>query len=734
MSKFIKFMSSKNSFPVYIILLVGISFFAFRGIKFSSPKAHHTVMVNGMELPESEGIETKIVPNQYEKIIRNVMLVLEELHYNPKKVDDVFSKQIFTDYLEGLDASKDILLLSDINDLRKKFENKIDDELKLEVKADFFGTAGEVYKKRLEEIGSYMDEFLSKPFDFTVQENIQLDPKKIEFPKDAAQRKDYWRKKLKFMTLERYNDLLNQNETAKQKKTNAALEKEAREKVLKIIKRNYEGMKKKTTKDDFFKMFMNVVTQAYDPHTDYMPPVDQRSFNEEMSGVYFGIGAQLREEDGNIKIGPLTAGSPADKSGELTVGDMLIAVAQGADEPVDVAGFAIPECVKIIRGKLDTEVRLTLKKADGTIKVVKLIRKKLNLEGTFAKSTIIQDGNQKVGVIYLPEFYADFNDPNGPRCSKDVAKEIEKLKAENVNGIIMDLRNNGGGSLYDVVQMVGYFIEEGPVVQVKDRRGDISTQKDKDRSVLWDGPLTVMVNEFSASASEIFAAAIQDYNRGIVIGSTSTFGKGTVQRQIPLNFENNKLLETDEYGSIKVTLQKFYRVSGGSTQLKGVTPDIQLPDVYEYLKYREKDNVSALSWDEISKAKYANYGSLNLVEVKKASANRISKNAAFNMIKTNTTILSKDVDKEYSLNLEAYKKEQLTVKNLNKQMDEVLKVRDSLPASYLAADKDKFYNVDKDKLENNKNFLKSVSRDIYLNEAVKIIGDMIRTKAVAVNK
>jgi carboxyl-terminal processing protease len=731
MSKFFIFMSSKKSIPVYLILLVGLSFFAFTGIRFTGKNSPHTVMINGMEFPESSNLKSDIVPNQYEKIIRNVMLVLSEIHYSPKKIDDAFSKQIFNSYLTELDENKDLLLQTDIADLKKQFENNIDEELQLKIKTQFFSTAGELYKKRMLEVDPYLEEFLNKPFDFTVNESINTDIKKSVFPKDAAERKEFWRKKLKFMTLDRYNDLINQNETAKVKRTNAEMEKEAREKVMKIVRRNLEGMKKKCTTDDFFKTFMNVVTQAYDPHTDYLAPTDLRSFNEDMSASYFGIGAQLKEEEGNIKIGPLTAGSPAQKSGELTVGDILIAVAQGDQEPVDITGLTTQECVKLIRGKENTEVRITVKKADGTKKTVKLLRKKLSLEGTLAKSTVVEQDGQKIGVINLPEFYADFNDPNGARCSKDVAREIEKLKAENVTGIVMDLRNNGGGSLYDVVQMVGYFIPDGPVVQVKDKEGQISTQKDRDKSVLWEGPLAVMVNEFSASASEIFAAAIQDYKRGVIIGSSSTYGKGTVQRQIPLNFENNKLLETDEYGSLKVTLQKFYRVNGGSTQLKGVTPDIQLPDVYEYLKFREKDNESALSWDEIAKANFKGMDFLNLDEIRKKSMERIKTIPAFSIIKTNTEKLNKEMNKEYSLNLNAYRTQQKEIKSLNKQMDEVLKMRDSLVTNYLEADKNKFLNVDPDKLEANRNFLKYTSKDIYINESVKIVADMIRNKALA---
>ena len=300
------------------------------------------------------------------------------------------------------------------------------------------------------------------------------------------------------------------------------------------------------------------------------------------------------EEDGNIKIGTLLTGSPAWKSEQVQVGDIIMKVAQGPADPVDLTGFVTEDAVKIIRGKKGTEVKLTLKKSDGSVKTVSLIRDEIVQDETFARSAVINTEKGKIGFIYLPEFYADFDNPNGARCSEDVRKEIIKLKDQKVDGIVMDLRNNGGGSLYDVVQMVGLFIEGGPIVQVKDREGKPQVYFDRDKSVFYDGPLAVMVNEFSASASEIFAAAIQDYNRGVIIGSTTTYGKGTVQRNIGLDKIIGMLEPNSDLGTIKLTLQKFYRINGGSTQKKGVASDITLPDMFEYSKLREKDNPDAL--------------------------------------------------------------------------------------------------------------------------------------------
>jgi len=409
------------------------------------------------------------------------------------------------------------------------------------------------------------------------------------------------------------------------------------------------------------------------------------------------------------------------------VGDAVMKVAQGAEEPVDLAGFDVEDAVKLIRGKKGTEVRLTLKKVDGSVKTVTMMRDEIVTEETFAKSAIINENGKKIGYIWLPEFYADWERPNGARSAMDVAREIIKLKEQNIDGIIMDLRNNGGGSLYDVVQMVGFFIDEGPIVQVKDREGNPNVLRDRDKTVLYDGPLAVMVNEFSASASEIFAAAIQDYNRGVIIGSTSTYGKGTVQRNIGLEGNSGLMASnTQELGTVKLTLQKFYRINGGSTQLKGVTPDIVIPDQLEYLKYREKDNPDALPWDEIKKADYISSKSYyDLSTIRSASLGRISSNQSFNAIKESTNWLSKINDKEYSLKLEKYRAEQKQIKATLKQIDDINKTTPELELAMIPNDEKKL-SADNDKLERRKQWMKNLSKDIYLNESVNVMNDMIR--------
>ncbi|MBA4166080.1 MAG: carboxy terminal-processing peptidase, partial [Chitinophagaceae bacterium] len=394
-------------------------------------------------------------------------------------------------------------------------------------------------------------------------------------------------------------------------------------------------------------------------------------------------------------------------------------------EPVDLAGFFVEDAVKLIRGKKGTEVRLQLKKADGSLKTITLIRDEIVQDETFARSAIINGPKGRIGFIYLPEFYADFENPKGARCSDDVRKEVIKLKEQKVDGIIIDLRNNGGGSLYDVVQMVGLFIEDGPIVQVRDRDGKPQVYRDRDKTVLYDGPLGVMVNEFSASASEIFAAAIQDYNRGIIIGSTSTYGKGTVQRNIGLDKVTGMLDPNSDLGTIKLTLQKFYRISGGSTQLRGVSSDIVMPDMLEYSKVREKNDPDALPWDEIQKADYSNWRySLDFKPIEQASKTRVSSNPSFNTIKTNAQWLAGQNDKVYTLNMKKYLEEQKQIRERVKQIDSLNKMPTELNVEALSDDIKKL-DYDQGKSERFKLWIKNLRSDIYLDESVKVLDDMI---------
>jgi carboxyl-terminal processing protease len=665
-------------------------------------------------------------PSKYERILQSVGEMLRQGHYSPKDINDDFSKKVFTKYFEEIDPDKNIFLQEDIQSL-KRYETRLDDEIK-GAPVEYFLEVGKLFNKRMEEAAAIYKDILNKPFEFKSDESVITDGKKIQFGSSEAQRKENWRKKLKYLTLDRYAELLDIREKNKGKegfvvKTDEQLEKEARDKVVKIMDRVFDRYRHKFNDDDRFAIYVNTVTQTMDPYTEFFPPVEKRYFDEQLSGRFSGIGASLQYDEGNIKIASLLTGSPAWKSKQLEVGDIITKVAQGKDSAVDLTGYVVEDAVKLIRGKKGTDVTLTLKKKDGTVKTVTLTRDEIIQDETFARSAVIENNGSKIGYIFLPEFYADFENPNGSRSAVDVAKEVAKLKEAKVDGIVIDLRNNGGGSLYDVVQMAGLFIEDGPIVQVRDREGRPMLMRDKDNNVMYDGPLAVMVNEFSASASEIFAAAIQDYGRGVIIGSSSTYGKGTVQRSIGLDPETNFLSSNSELGSLKLTLQKFYRINGGSTQLRGVTPDVIIPDQYEYLNYRERDNDNALPWDEISKANYKTWNpGYDLQTIKSLSGSRVAANPVFQQIKKYTDWLAKKNDKEYTLQIDKFRKEQKELRTVVTQIDSLMKLNKELNIAYLQQDQQK-YAQDKGKEERYNAWLKDRSRDIYLDQAVKVIAD-----------
>jgi carboxyl-terminal processing protease len=677
-------------------------------------------------------------PGKYEKILQIVGEILKQGHYQPKDINDDLSKTVFYKYFEELDPDKNIFLKQDIDALRE-FETKIDDEIKgSEVK--FFLAVSQKFNQRVDEAGKIYKDILAKPFDFTVNESVVTDSKKLSFASTENERREQWCKRLKYLTLERYVELLDIREKNKGKegfvaKTDAELEKEAREKVAKVMDRTFDRYRFKFNEDEKFSVFVNTITNLMDPYTEFFPPVEKRYFDEQLSGRFSGIGASLTYDEGNIKINSLITGSPAWKSQQIEVGDVVMKVAQGSETPVELTGYVVEDAVKLIRGKKGTEVRLTLKKKDGSLKTVSIIRDEIVQDETYVRSAVINNGGAKIGYIFLPEFYADFERPNGVRSGADVAREVIKLKQEKVDGIVLDLRNNGGGSLYDVVQIAGLFIEDGPVVQVKDGSGQPQILRDKDGSVLYDGPLTVMVNEFSASASEILAAAIQDYGRGIVIGSTSTYGKGTVQRSIGLDPQSNFLSTNSDLGSLKLTVQKFYRVNGGSTQKKGVIPDVVVPDYYEYLKFREKDNPDAMPYDEVTKANYKTWQpGYDLNIVKNLSNARIANDSIFRKIKANTEILGRQNDKEYPLQIDQYRAEQKITRAAVKEIEELIKANKELQIAFLEQDAKKYNSDDKDKSARYNAWLKNVGKDRYVDQAVQIMTDMIKQENIAKGK
>ena len=727
---------SKKFFPVFLALTGTILFLAF----------------------QTQGRDDDNPKSKNEKILRNVGLLLEQGHFSPKKIDDSFSKTVLKRFIHDLDDDKTIFLKSDIDSF-KRFELKIDDEIHGD-KLESFYALSESYSRRLNEASDYYKSILSKPFDFSKDEEVTLDGEKLDYAKTDADRKEIWRKRLKYMVLTKYSDMIEDREKNKGKiaevvivtdsikkkelqkekfvyKADSTLEREARDQVRRQIDRYFTTLKNHNTTDELFSSFVNAITGSMDPHTNYFAPVDSRGFNEMMSGKFYGIGAQLKEEQSKIKIASLVAGGPAWKSGELGVDDEIVKIGQGTAEPVDVTGYAVTDAVKLIRGAdKGSEVRITVRKPDGNLKIIVLKRDEIKLDDTFARSAVI-NGEHKIGYIYLPEFYMDFEDPKGARCSDDVAREVEKLKAEKVEGIVIDLRGNGGGSLPEVVKMAGLFIEDGPICQVKGRDEKQPYQwKDRDKSVLYDGPLTVMVDEFSASASEIFAAAIQDYKRGIIVGSTSTYGKGTVQRTIPLNPESESAVfnkKGEDLGTVKLTLQKFYRINGGATQLRGVVPDVVIPDRMELAKAREKDNPTSLSWDEIAKVDYKPWTTTYSTDLVAASANeQVKTNVTFKKMREKIDSIDKESDRAYSLNLTKYQLAQKQLKAQYKQLEELLKLSHKLTIKNIDADSARL-TADKEKAEKNKRFLNTLKDDIYVDEAVKVTNKMIVQSNVALN-
>jgi carboxyl-terminal processing protease len=699
MSKMLHFIMSKKFIPVAVVLTVMAVIIGFKSQGFNdNPKT------------------------KYARILKNVAIVLQNGHFSPKKINDDYSAQVLSKFLEDVDNDKTIFLNGDIKAF-DKFKNVLDDEMSSGNIVSFFEIQ-KTYEARLKEVSLYIDKALAKPLDFTKDEQVQLDGDKNKYALTETDRYEQWRKRLKYSVLSRYADLLDDKAKNKGKKdfvvkADSTLEREAREAVKKQFNRYFTTKISRETKDFTFGVFANAYAEVMDPHSNYFPPADTREFREETSGSFFGIGAQLKEEDGKIKIASLVTGGPAWKEGRLKQNDEVIKVAQAGEPAVDVTGYSVADAVKLIRGsKKGSIVKLTVKGVDGAVRVIDIARDLVSLEDSFVKSAIVNEGDKKIGYIYLPGFYAP-NETGNRSCAEDVRKELVKLKAENVNGVVMDLRFNGGGSLADVVKMVGLFIKDGPITQIKDGDGKIRVLNDDDPEVVFSGPLTVMINEFSASASEIFAAAIQDYKRGVVVGSTSSFGKGSVQRLVPLNPISNQFFKTDgeteDLGTVKLTLQLFYRINGGTTQLKGVESDVVFPDRYEFSKVREKYMQHYLPYSEIPKARY---GTEFVVKDTAFKSFAIASN--FTKIKSLTTQLEAESDKPVNLQLAKYNVDQKRVKEIVKQLDEALKLGKELVVTNTTADK-LAADAPKDKIEKNERWLKTLKTDIYLAEAVKVI-------------
>jgi carboxyl-terminal processing protease len=666
-----------------------------------------------------------------ELLLKVISFALSNGHYSPVDINDEFSEKAFDLYIDRIDFGKRFLLKEDIEKL-SKFKKDLDDEVN-NVDFTFFDLAVSILDKRTKESEGYIKDILSKPFAFDADELIETDAEKLDFAKNTEELKDRWSKLLKLETLASSYNLKEDQDKAIEKsdtvkaKSMTELEITAREKILKRYTEYFHRLSK-LNNDDQLSVYINALVNVFDPHTQYFPPKDKENFDIRFSGQLEGIGAQLTQKDAYIEVASIVPGSPSWKDGELEPGDVILKVAQGSDEFVDVVDMRLDEAVQLIRGKKGTKVRLNIKKIDGTLKEITLVRDVVVLEDTYAKSAIIKnaESGKNYGYLYLPSFYVDFGNVNGRNCYDDVKIEIEKLKKENIAGIIFDLRDDGGGSLEDVVKIAGLFIKDGPVVQSVGSKGMKKIHKDIDTAVQYDGPLLVMVNAISASASEIFAAAMQDYNRGIIIGGNATYGKGTVQNFTELDrMVPKKPADMEDLGSLKMTVQKFYRINGGATQRKGVIPDIIMPDYYNYMDFSETTLENSLPWDEISSVTYEPWDlSYDKNYITTVSEKRIKGDSLFNLVEENGSRLKEIRENtQVSLNYEKYVADVEKREAESQKYDRIGKDTLKLIVDVLKTDLTGMQS-DTSKMARWDAWMLELKKDIYLQEATNILKDI----------
>lgn len=666
-------------------------------------------------------------PEKDRMLITVINYLLTRSHYLPKEMDDDFSEHVFNTFIDGLDPSKRYFTKDDIQEF-SAYKYLIDNQLK---KSDlsFYHLVYNRFIKKIKSAKKYYNQILSQPFNFKKRESINVDYKKAPFAKNESQLIDYWRKQLKLNTLSRIQEQqeLEANKVKKNKKFKKSsfktLEVKARKEVLKSMDELYLRIEE-LEHSDWFSTFLNSVVSGFDPHTTYMSPRVKEKFDIDMSGKIEGIGARLQPKGIYTHVFEVVSGGPAWKQGELEAGDIILKVAQADGEPLDIVGMRLDDAIKFIKGKKGTEVRLTVKKKlDNSIKVISITRDVVELGETYVKSSIVNKEGKKYAIINLPQFYIDFSDKNFRDSAKDMAKEISNLKKENVKGLILDLRNNGGGSLKTAIEIAGLFISDGPIVQTKYRNNKPRVLSDTDSKIQWNGPLVVLVNELSASASEIFAAAMQDYNRAVIMGGNQTYGKGTVQNVLPINQFYPKYKK--DLGYLKMTIQKFYRVNGGSTQKEGVYSDIAMPSRYSYMKVGERDLDGALAWDKVEKANYKPSNSYeNFDEVISNSNERIIQNPDFKLINQYAKWLKKNQDDTtYSLNLKQFTKDVKKHRKSGEKFKSVFKFKSNFkfisPKSELPLIKKGL--IDKDKRIA---WHRNLTKDIYINEALNVLSEL----------
>ena len=659
-------------------------------------------------------------PNKDRLLIEIVKYVVEKGHYNKIEINDDVSEKIFSSLINQFDSQKRFFLKSDIKNF-EKYKFKLDDQIK-NYDLTFFNLVYETSKLRFEEIKKYYNEIIANPFDFNSKETLDLDFENKDYSKNKNEVKQRWRKQLKFSTLDiallKLGDSLD------------FIDDRVYNESLAIVKKNtedffefYEDM----DRDDWFSSYINSFLNQLDPHTFYFQPDDKERFDVNISGKFNGIGARLTKTEGTIKIVEIIIGGPIWKDKLLDVGDIILKVSQEGEEPVDVVGVKLDDAIKLIKGPAKSYVTLTVKKIDGSIRDVKIMRDLVELEEVYAKSTLISKENVNYGYISLPKFYVDFSDYKNRNSAEDVKNHIIKLKNNGMQGLILDLRNNGGGSLQTVVDMTGLFIEKGPVVQVKSIGNRKKVLYDRNPEIVWDGPLVVLINEMSASASEILAAALQDYKRAVIIGSEKSFGKGTVQNIIDLNkFISNSNFDM---GALKITTDKFYRINGESVQLEGVKSDVVIPDSYMYIFNGERDEKNPLQWDKIDAAYYTKWnGFKNMNFITSNAQNRINSNNYHKLISKRAEWIKEQRDnKIIPLNFSSYKDYTESNSKKNKLFESISDYSNNLNFKLLKTEKE-FIMSNKELLSNRNRWHKNLKRDIFISEGINVLEQIFSNK------
>lgn len=673
-------------------------------------------------------------------LLELIAYVLEKGHYEPKDMNDEFSSNVFDDFIDIVDPTKRYFLESDIREF-EKYRFMIDDEIR-NTDITFFNVVYQRLMLRMEEAKEIYKEVLSEPFDYTLDEAINIDYANQEFASNKKELKERWRKQLKYNTLTVFEDKIENRISEAEQSANmdsdipvlafneipnsidkTLTEEEARE-VTKNTLDEFFDFVDDLERKDWFVQYLNTIVEEFDPHTFYFAPEEKERFDIGMSGKFEGIGARLQKKPEGAKIVEIISGGPVWRDQTLEVGDEILKVGQEGEEPINIVGMRLDDAIKLIKGPKGSVVDLTVRKVDGTIETVSITRDVVELEESYAKSATIETGEDKFGLINLPKFYVDFEDYSGRNAATDVAKEVERLKEAGAEGIILDLRDNGGGSLKTVVEMAGLFIKDGPIVQVRSSGQRKEIHEDKDERIQWDGPLVILVNELSASASEILAAAMQDYKRAVVIGSKQTFGKGTVQNVIPLD----NMLRSNEHGdlgAIKLTTQKFYRINGGSTQLEGVKSDIVVPDRYSYIDLGERDQQNPLGWDKITPAEYEVWdGYIDFETAVENSKKRMADNPQIKLIEENARWIKEQQDENViPLSYDAYVSKADEAKQRSEKFKRLRDYDSQLSFGSLKYETELF-TQDSILREKRDRWHKELAKDIYVEEAVNVLKDL----------